>query len=588
MYMLEDFFFGDFMTAVSIILFVIIFVKLSNIKSRLDKLEQGKILQKQEVPAEAVQTNKREDKAVTGAPPHIIESTVSEPGPFEKFVAWYSHEWMLKTGALLILLGFVWLVSYAFMNNWIGPVGRITISLVIGALILAGGEYRLSKERTQGITLVWLGAAVLTVTVWAAQNMYHMFPPMVALLFLVATMIVTGFISLRHQSLSLAVAGLIISGVTPLLIGSTESNIFGLYSYLTAVTLGIIWLAQYSKWRVLTFLALIITALYSLTYFSSDITELISSITPIEFLQLRFFAATLTGIFFMVSLLTIITNKTVTTIDLITAGAVGLYTYGWINGLVRPEYKAVVTAAAALLYSGASFVTYTRTALRQPVYLYTAIAIILLAIATAFQFQGPVLVMAFSIQALLLPIIGVRLLGADIGKYILVYFILPVILSFSAIGNDWTTLFQNDFYALTIVTATLLSSGLYFYYDKRLHSKELHDGAIFFIIVGALYALLLVWKVFHVLFTPDYFAGMATLVVYTVVGLYSYIKGEIQKRKIFNRFGLFTLIFVIGRLLLFEVWQMELSGRIITFFVIGLLLIGSVLLRKNGTNNNEK
>ncbi len=564
------------MDIIALVLSIIVFIKLGKIESRLNKLQPKEQLQQPALLETPTTDSDSMEKPLTSP-----DNTPTEPSGFEKFFAWYAHEWMLKTGALLILLGFIWFATYAFLNNWIGPIGRISLGLVAGALILYAGEHRLSKIRTQGITIVWLGAAVMIVTIYAAQEIYQMFPATVALLFLALTTVVTAIISLRHQSLSLSVASLIIGGIAPLIIGSTENSIFGLYSYLIIITLGTIWIARHRKWEILTFLALIITTLYSFLYFFSSAEYLMSTLTPLEFLQLRFFAATLTGIFFLVSLMTVITNKAVTKVDLITAGAVGLYTYGWINGLIPDEYKGLVTATAALFYSGASFITFTRTSLKQPVYLYTTIAVILLAIATAFEFEGPVLIMAFSIQALVLPIVGVRLLGADVGKYILFYFILPIFLSLESIVSSWgTELFQNEFYALTIVTTTLLASGIYFSYDKNVRNNALHEASTFIIVTGSIYALLWIWKVFHTIITPEYFATMATLVVYTGIGLFTYITGDVQKRKVLHKFGLFTLIFVVGRLFIVEIWNMELTGKIITFFMIGTLLAGSVLLRK--------
>lgn len=572
---------------IALIISIIAITKLGTIESKLNDLQQKKPAP---IPVSPLPTV--ESSPATEYPQQITQSTneitnnslpttPSQPSGIEQFFTWYSHEWMLKTGALLILLGFVWLVTYAFLNNWVGPIGRITIGLVAGALILYFGERRLTKVRTQGITLVWLGASVMTISIYAAQMIYHMFPPTIALILFMLIMAATSFISLRHHSLSLSLAGLIIGGITPILIGSSEKNIFGLYSYLTVITIGTIWIAKYSKWRILTFLALIITSIYSMEYFFSSANHLMNSLTPLDFLYLRFAAVMLSSIFFSLTLITIITNKAVTGIDLITAGAVGLYTYGWINGLISHEYKGLVTATAALFYSGASFITFTRTSLKQPVYLYTAIAIILLAIATAFEFEGPVLITAFSIQALILPIIGVRLLGANIGKCILFYFALPIFLSIEAIISNWPKGLSGDFfYALTVVTFSLSLSGLYFYYNKRIEDKKLHGASVLIIVIGGIYGLIWIWKIFHANIDPEYLARMATLVAYTGIGLFTYITGEIRKRTILHKFGLFTLIFVLIRLLIFEVWGMELTGRIITFFMIGILLAGSVLLRK--------
>ena len=57
----------------------------------------------------------------------------------DRFVRWIREDWLLKLGALLLLVGLSWLASYAFLNNWIGPMGRIALGLVAGTGFIALG-----------------------------------------------------------------------------------------------------------------------------------------------------------------------------------------------------------------------------------------------------------------------------------------------------------------------------------------------------------------------------------------------------------------------------------------------------------------
>lgn len=512
-----------------------------------------------------------------------VKPDTSELG-IDKLLKWYSHEWPLKTGALFILLGFVWLATYAFLNNWIGPTGRITVGIIAGTLILYLGERRMKVVQTQGITLVGLGAAIAIVTVYAAQNVYSMFPPAVALGFIILIMVLTSIISLKHHILSLALVSLLIGGIAPILIGSPDKSIFGLYSYLLALTAGTLWIARYSKWRILTTISLLIVSVYSVEYFFGSAVSLRSHLIPIEFFQVQFFAITFTSIFFFSTLMSLINNENPSKSDLQTAGLLGLFTLGWINGVVSPEFKGLVSVAAALGYTGASYAVFMKTQKKAPVFIYTAVATTLLAVGTSYQFDGPALVIAFSLQALLLPIVGVSILGVDIGKYLLLYFIIPGIMAFESITGYWGhTLWQNHFYSLIIISLSFFLSGIYFYEKHREKGKPLHEASIVLTIIGSVFGLVLIWKVFHTVYIAENIASMIILFIYTALGLGAYVYGEMQKRTVVNKFGLGLLIFVMGRLLIVEVWNMELTTRIITFFLIGLLFIGSVLLRKSTT-----
>ena len=532
------------------------------------------------------------EKFDNGSKDEIKEKERAEPEAvsrknesLDNIFSWFAHEWPLKTGAVLILLGFIWLVTYAFLNNWVGPFGRITFGFISGAAILYFGEKRLKSAPSQGITLTGLGSAVIMITVYAAQYIYKMFPPPVALLFTSLTMLMTAAVSLKYKVRSLAVFSLIIGGLAPLLIGRGNESIFGLYSYLLAVTAGVIWLAGFSRWKILIFLSMVIISLYSLSYFFPGGYYPGSILLPDDFFYLKFFAVTFSSLYFF-TILTSVVSRNVTVSDLLAAAAHGFFTIGWINGIVLPEYKSLITLLATVFYLGATYLVFIRTQVKNVLYLYTAISVFLLTLAAVFEFQGPVLVIALSVQAAVLPMVALALLNEEIAGYLLAYFILPSLFSVQSLfSNNWNLgLFHNDFYALSAVTLAYLSTGLYFYSRFRQKEHPLHRAAVFVTIAGAYYGLFLLWKINQVLFVPDYIARMVSLLIYSMVGLYIYVKGELEKRRILYRFGLSVLILVVWRLLIFEVWSMEISFRIITFFLIGLMFIGSVILRKSSDN----
>ena len=66
-------------------------------------------------------------------PASLLQTKVSVEGLSQKFVTWIKEDWLMKLGALLLLIGFGWFATYAFLNNWIGPAGRISLGLGLGA-----------------------------------------------------------------------------------------------------------------------------------------------------------------------------------------------------------------------------------------------------------------------------------------------------------------------------------------------------------------------------------------------------------------------------------------------------------------------
>jgi hypothetical protein len=75
-------------------------------------------------------------------------------------------------------------------------------------------------------------------------------------------------------------------------------------------------------------------------------------------------------------------------------------------------------------------------------------------------------------------------------------------------------------------------------------------------------------------------AHMIALIIYTLAGLVFYIRGIMRDRLYFRWVGGLLLGVVVFRLLFVEAWKMDLSGRIITFFVVAILLIATAFISK--------
>src|SRR3989338_8030459 len=115
--------------------------ELASIKNRLRALErqvfQGASSEKQ--PLAAV---------------HEYHEEPVKPNPL---IEWLKTDWLMKLGAFLLILALGWFVRYAFVNNWIGPIGRISMGMIIGAAIMAFGHGLMPTRRTPGHVLTVTG-----------------------------------------------------------------------------------------------------------------------------------------------------------------------------------------------------------------------------------------------------------------------------------------------------------------------------------------------------------------------------------------------------------------------------------------------
>ena len=145
----------------------------------------------------------------------------------------------------------------------------------------------------------------------------------------------------------------------------------------------------------------------------------------------------------------------------------------------------------------------------------------------------------------------------------------------------FTSVIHKDFFVLLVLGSTLLGLGLLFLRRvQEIEDKEPQQFNAALLIVGSAYAYALLWLSLRAGLQNDNTAKMISLVVYTLIGLICYFYGLANKKNNLRLYGGALIGFVVGRLLLVEVWRMELTGRIVTFFLIGALLVGTAFLGK--------
>lgn len=97
--------------------------------------------------------------------------------------------------------------------------------------------------------------------------------------------------------------------------------------------------------------------------------------------------------------------------------------------------------------------------------------------------------------------------------------------------------------------------------------------------VALAYTVGLIWSVAHSAILPNQAISLS-LFVYTVSGLSAYLYGKRYQKQDITYVGIILLTIVVLRLLLIDVWNMEILWRVITLIGIGALFIGASLLER--------
>lgn len=592
----------DPLSLLGIIILIIIVLRLRERVSRIErKFQAGPPTQPQAAPAAVYGESRGAPPASATATPPVTTAAPPQHVPADltwltSFVTWCKEDWLLKLGALLILIAFGWFARYAFLHNWIGAYTRIFLGIMAGVALLVLGWWRIKRFLHQGSVFLVLGSTTILLTIFAAREIYNFFTPLSALVVMFMSTAFVGLMSVQYRSRALALSSLALAGLAPWLTNAPDPSYVGLFSYLFVVTLGAVWVTVLARLREVTAAALVLITLYSLPH--------LVSFTHRDADTLLLFAYAFAALFFITNTAGILKARGANiTADLVTAGGNGLFLLAWIMTAAEPEWRSLLISAWMVVFAAGAFSIFRLTKRREPFYVYAGVGIAMLAAATSAELDGAALTIAYTIESALVALIAYAVLR-DINSAERAGLLLagPMVLSYrSMISSAWwgsisrrgdlekptsfTTVptwsdrvFHQDFFVLLILAATLLGLGLLF---RALRARTgQHDARPYslLLVIGSFYVYLLLWLSLHAGFNNRDVATTVALVVYTITGLTTYIYGKLHGQTWLRLYGGALLGFVVARLLFVDVWRLALTGRIITFFLVGALLVSSAFL----------
>jgi uncharacterized membrane protein len=496
----------------------------------------------------------------------------SRPKWEEAFVTWLKEDWLMKLGALLVLLGMGWFLSYAIAQGWIGEMGRIGIGFIVGTLVLLLGRYRITRFAVQGGILMFTGALIIVLTLWAGRELYGFFTPISALAVMFLASAVLGLTSVLFDRISLAYGNVALAAAAPLLVASPEPSVVGLLGYLLVLAAGAVTIVAFTGWRQLILASLVVTFLYSMPFLVSPPANGMSLGLLLSFL--------FTALYFAMSIVGMRHSARTQVYDVVTGALAGLFLLVWVLVAAAEAWQSSLLAVWAVVFAGGAFLAYRNRADMRYFLTYIAVALILLGSATATLLSGPALTLALTLEAAALLVVGhlvargrVTLLALGLPS------VIPLLLSLENIGSRtwYTGVLHGDAAVLTLIMAVAALVGTYFMMQST-HSSSTEKeqcrvaAAVAWGLAGV-YALILVWLVAHALIASTDVATTVALIIYTVAASVLYIGGKFTTGTWERVVAGLLISGVMIRLLLYEVWEMELLERVVTFLVIGVLLM---------------
>lgn len=200
------------------------------------------------------------------APPSSSPSTWSPPSINLRQLDWESlvgvklFSWV---AGVALLFAAVFFLRYSMEHGWLSTPVRMAIGLVTGIVLLVVCELpRAQRYRVTAQSLDAAGIAILFSTLFAAHALWHLLDtaPTFALMALVAAVAVV--LSIRRESIFIALLGLVGGFATPALLSTGEDRPFSLFSYLLLLNVALAWVAYRKRWPLLTAASLALTTFY--------------------------------------------------------------------------------------------------------------------------------------------------------------------------------------------------------------------------------------------------------------------------------------------------------------------------------------
>jgi len=324
--------------------------------------------------------------------------TFMERNPdLEKFIG---ENLVNKIGIAILVLAIGFFVKYAIDNNWIGPLGRVSIGFILGGILIAIA-HRLRKEfHAFSSVLTGGGLAVFYFTITLAYSQFHLFSQGLSFILLILVTCFAVLLALLYDREELGVIALIGGLASPFLVTGHEANYSGLFLYLVILNAGLLVIAYNKLWRVLNASAFILTLL---------VFSWLSALVPIQtYHSLFLYSTVLYLLFFGINIaFNIRENRkfigfdfSIILINTAIYFSAGLY---FLNALHLENFKGFFTICLAVFNLGFSFFLFrNRKVDLNILYLLIGITLTFVSLTAPLQLHGHYITLFWSAESVLL------------------------------------------------------------------------------------------------------------------------------------------------------------------------------------------
>ena len=530
--------------------------------------------------------------------------------------------WLAIIGVIAVFIGTAFFLKLAFENDWINQTNRILLGVLGGVVFLAIGEIWRNKYASYFNIITGCGIAILYLTIFSAYALYSMIGYYFAVAFLLIVTILAVLQALRNNSITLAVLGVVGAFAAPFVLLAFDGIDFMQSSvgsvdwllYIILIDLGVIFLATFRNWSWFTFIALIGSLLSYAVWASEnfDNVSLLVSQGGISVIFLLILGSTM--------LFNYLWKRPAKGFDysliLINSAAFLFITYMNMWDSHR-EWLGALTIVIAGLYASLSYISY-RSRLQNndfSTFLLGISAVFLgIAFPVHFQYDAPIVLIAWSIEGLILTWLSIRMNVWQIRFYaIFTYSVMIVSLTvfftsidlenFAPILNSRFATFATAIFSMyasfyLIRQKMILDPGslrVFFFRSSMIRIEKLAAGLL--IAANFLTIWILSAEIISVVDSDlvnlnnevgNYVKSLSLSLLWAVYASIILISGIVFKLPKFRVSGLLLLAIPVIKLFLYDTFQLDQIYRVVAYFSLGaILLLGGLLYQRFNSHIKE-
>lgn len=165
-------------------------------------------------------------------------------------------QWLNWVGMILVIVGIMFFLKYAYDNQWIGPKGRIVIGALGGIAALIVGE----KSRRRGYPIFFQaltggGLATFYGCIYFSFQVYQLTGQTVAFVLSILVTVLAVIISVLHDAPVICLLGQLGGFLSPVLLATGQNRPVELFSFVAVLNLTTMGCACYKDWRKVHVLA---------------------------------------------------------------------------------------------------------------------------------------------------------------------------------------------------------------------------------------------------------------------------------------------------------------------------------------------